>query len=226
MCADWMSTGLDDADFAGDPSAGGSGLQRFWMPKGANKKIGFLTKGKDAAIIWEHQVKLNGNWRNWVPCVEPLGETCALCQWAEENNEFKRYKGCYFIVVDMTPFEDKQGNKRVNERRLLCAKKDTAELIKRRYMDRLEEGEDLRGATFKVYRSSSDKSPSVGDDYQFGGMIDLDDLPDTEHPDWSEILKPDPERAKAVVAQLRRGRGMPDESGKSEGPSDDHKVSY
>ena len=54
------------------------------MPKNSERKIVFLNTGgaADTPIIWEHNLQLNGSWRNWFTCVEPLGMKCPACAYA------------------------------------------------------------------------------------------------------------------------------------------------
>src|SRR5690606_12262234 len=104
---------------------------RFWMPKESEKIVVFITDGDKAPVVYEHNFQLGGSWKNWLSCLEPLGIPCPLCQWANANNgQFARYKGAFFTIIDTSKFKDRSGKERVNERRLLVAKKDTAEIIK------------------------------------------------------------------------------------------------
>jgi len=214
---DWLiGTGIDDADMSGDPIPGGGAFQRLWIPRGESKKIIFVTGGGEAPILWEHQFNVGGSWQNWVTCVEPFGMPCQLCRWADATSKFRRYKGAFFTVIDCTEFKDKSGKVRKNEKRILCAKKKTTEILKRKRLARVEEGQGLKGAMFNVYRTNDEQSPSVGDDYEFIKMVDLSDLPvDTEPHDFSTMLKPDPDKVAAAVQRLARESGgkFPWESG-------------
>jgi hypothetical protein len=133
----------------------------------------------------------------------------------------------FFTVIDTTEFTDSKGNKRVNEKRLICAKKDTAEKIKRKYIARIEEKQGLRGAMFKIYRGSGDKSASTGDDFDFMKMVDLAMLPDAVEFDYSEILKPSPEKMDRLMDYLSRVKPITEEARKilTEGPGE-AKISY
>jgi hypothetical protein len=210
--APWLlGTGID-ADMTGEgsgKSAATSNSNRFWMPKGSDRTIIFLSDGQGdygPATSFEHQVQLHGNWRNWFTCLESTGKACPLCEWNKEHNQFKRYKAMFFSIIDTTEFVDKRGNKRKNLKKILCAKRGVAEIIKRKYLARFEEGEGIRGAMFKVYRTNDDKSSSVGEDYEFVKMVDLSGLEDSEPHDWAEVLRP--ESLDTCVEQLRRERGL------------------
>ena len=117
-------------------------------------------------------------WSHFKLCLEPLGIPCDICQFAMANDgKAKRYKGMFFSVLDLSEWTDKKGVKHSCEKKLLVAKKDTAEKLGRKWLARQEQGQSLRGAMFKVYRGSTDKSPSVGDDFEFVKMVDLSQMP-------------------------------------------------
>lgn len=214
----WMQgTGLE-SDMTGDPTPGAMASKRFWMPKGSERKIIFLTEGNRAPVIWEHQVRLGGKWTNWFTCVADLGVHCHLCGYADKNDGmFRRSKVMIFTVIDTNEWTDKQGKTHKNVKKMLAAKKDTTELLKRKYLKRLEADQGLRGAMFDVYRTSSDKSPSVGDEFTFDKMIDLTALEDTEEFDYAVELAPDPAKNKRVYEQLVAA---------SEGEGTDAKVPF
>ena len=213
----WLQSGID-ADL-GAESAGRSSdtaNNRFWMPKGESRKIIFLSSGAadtgDVATVFEHQLNIYKNWRNWNTCLEPTGVECPICKFQKEHNQFKRYKGMFFSIIDTTEFTDKSGNTRKNLKKILCAKRGTAEILKRKYLSRFESDETLRGAMFKVYRTPDDKSPSVGEDFEFIKTVDLAGFEDSEPHNWEEILRPDPEAVNRSMTQLRTERGLDDDS--------------
>ena len=226
--ADWMLGAGVDTDMTGDvrPDAG-KGI-RFWMPKGSDRTIIFLTEGNAAPVLWEHQLRLGGKWTNWVSCLEPLKMKCGLCDWANSNaGEFRRSKVVVFTIIDTQKFKGKDGKERSNMKRLLVAKKDTAEILRKKYESRLEEGQGLKGAMFKVYRTNSDKSASVGTDFEFKKMVDLATLPDSEEYDYSELLAPNPDTMRQVVARLKAEKGITEGGeGSGEPEGTDEEVDY
>ena len=212
----WLQAGID-ADVSSEAagrSKDATANNRFWMPKGETRKIIFLSSGAgdDVATVFEHQLNIYKNWRNWHTCLEPAGVECPICKFNREHNQFKRYKGMFFSIIDTTEFTDKSGNSRKNLKKILCAKRGVAEIIKRKYLSRYENDETLRGAMFKVYRTPDDKSPSVGEDFEFIKMVDLAGFEDAEPHNWEEILRPDPEAVARAMAQVRSERGLDDDS--------------
>ena len=214
----WMvGTGLE-TDMSGDPRGSGSFL-RYWMPKSTSRKLVFLTDGDKAPVIWEHQVQLNGSWKNWFTCLQPLGRPCPLCQFAAaNNNKYSRSKVCLFTVIDTAEFTDKNGKARKNERRLFVAKQKITEKLKRRCSRLMEKGLNLRGALFEVYRTGDDQSPGTGEDFEYVEHVDLSVFPEVDEFDYSE-LAPDPEKVTAVAESLRAGMSWSASPPKSEGTS-------
>lgn len=205
-----------DADME-DPnrsSGGGQGGKRLWMPKGQAKNIIFLSDGTGPLpygppVIYEHQPPLGQGkkrWQNWAPCLEPLGVPCPLCEFAAAHDkQGQRYKGMFFSILDLSEWTDGKGVKHSMTKRIMVAKKDTKEKIERKYMTRVEAGGTLRGSMFKVFRGNTDKSASVGDDFEFVQACDMNSLPeDMREPfDVMEFLGlNDPEKVKANVADM------------------------
>lgn len=213
--ASWVLGGGMGGDMTGD-SGGGAGGMRFWCPKSQERRVIFLTEGDKAfGPVWEHNFRLDGRWTNWVTCLEPLGVACPFCKFSKDNDGmFRRYKAVFFTIIDTHEFEDRSGKKRSNVKRLFVAKKDTLEKLQRKYFQRLEAGGRFRGALFNIYRGSSEKSPSVGDDFDFVKDVDLDALPDTTEFDYLSLLKPDPAKIARLAARLS-GEAAPEGAGGS-----------
>jgi hypothetical protein len=189
---------------------------RFWMAAGTQKKIIFLSDGSGPygpPAIFEHQYPRgtgSGRFLNWETCVEPLGVPCPMCAYSARNNGVAaRYKALFFTVIDLTEWVSKKtGQVHRNEKKFLVAKNDVREILARRYATRLDNGETLRGAMFNVLRSSKDKSPSVGSDFEFIKMVNLQQLVDTgeiadaELLDAYNLLAPNPERMTKIVRSM------------------------
>lgn len=218
----WMIGEGFDTGMEGDPNPNEGANLRWWVPKGETRTAIFVTEGKDAPVLWEHNGQIDGNWKNWASCLEPLGMPCDLCKYANANKgAWKRYKGRFFTVIDLTEFKDRMGRVRSRERRLMCVKKDVSEIIQRKYMSRRDAGEGLRGAMFKIFRPDSDKSASTGEDFEFVKMVNLLDYGFSEDPnkgfllpdgqfDIARLLKPDPAKIKIMVDKITGGFRSPD----------------
>ena len=58
-------------------------VNRLWLPAGGETEVTFVDEEKHPGgyplpfVFQEHQLKLNGNWRNWFTCI---GKGCPLCE--------------------------------------------------------------------------------------------------------------------------------------------------
>ena len=189
----WYSRGFDKGNEAMEKerkakesrSKGNAAGNRFWMPADSEKSVVFLTE--DPFIYLEHNWKEGSSYRNWATCLDPLGEPCAHCDRGDN-----KYQAAAFTVVDCSPWTDKEGKEHRFTKRLLIAKSGVWEKIERKRRSLKEDGHTLRGAAFKIYRGKDSKSPSVGEDFEFRKMIDLDnwEFKETDEYDYAEILAP------------------------------------
>ncbi|MBF0553207.1 MAG: hypothetical protein HQK96_01475 [Nitrospirae bacterium] len=182
----WYKTGSDGLkdDIAKSQKAR-DGVKRLWLPPGGSKTIVFCD---DTAFrFWEHNLKLDGSWRNWYVCLKKnLGEDCALC----DNGSFNPYFVGFYTIIDKTGYTDRGGVAHKNEKLLFPAKA----LILEKMARHSEKRGGLTGCVFEVTRGTGKKSNSVGDDFDFQEKIDLvKDLPgiDTTPFKYDEIFKPE-----------------------------------
>ena len=143
---------------------------RFWMPNDGEGKITFLDGNlNDDGILdqphyYEHQVHMNGSWRNWFVCTSQVEEkSCPIC----EGGATPSYV-CALTVIDHNEWEDRNGKMHKNERRLFIAKADTIKLLTKK----AQKHEGLAGCTFEVMRTG-DKSANVGSSFDFEGKTTL-----------------------------------------------------
>lgn len=215
-----LGVGLD-SDMEGDSISNDLRFIRFWMKKATERKIIFLTEGNASPVCWEHQVRLGGKWTNWFTCLSMIGKDCGLCKWAEEHDgAYRRYKAQFFTIIDCAQYTDKRGVEHKNEKKLFCSKKRTSEILKRKYLRRIEEDQGLKLALFNVARTNSDQSSSVGEDFEFIRMckpenLAADDI-DISELDYDELLKPDPEKVKNAVDRLSKETSFDFDGGETE----------
>jgi hypothetical protein len=139
---------------------------RFWMPDEDERRITFLDGdiNEDGLIetvgYYEHQIKMNGHWRNFFPCVRDE-EPCPLCEDGDNPSLVS-----LFTVIDHTGFKIKKGDNAgktiKNFRTLYVAKRES--LKKLQHLAEKREG--LVGCTFDVARLG-DKAANVGSDFDF-----------------------------------------------------------
>ena len=152
-------------------SASLGGVQGFWLKEGEDRPITFLDGNLtadgllDTSSFNQHQVKMNGKFRNHFVCVEE-DEPCPLCQMGNYATLVS-----LFTIIDHTPYTDRNGKVHVHERKLFVAKRET--------MTRLQKlatrHGGLTGWTVNVNRIG-DKSPEVGTDFDFLEEQDLSEL--------------------------------------------------
>jgi hypothetical protein len=144
-------------------------LWRFRIPEqkcGEDFTVSFLDgildeDGALSAPMWmEHTIYLAGRWQN-VPCTSHE-EPCPICA----NTDSKSALVAGFTVIDHTPYKilkgPNAGQMVKDQRRLFIAKKSTFAILQK--LASKQGG--LIGCTFEVSRQN-DKSPSVGDLFQF-----------------------------------------------------------
>lgn len=155
-------TALAKEDAAAEARKKAAGIRRYWIPDSAEGKITFLDGDLgdegliDVVTFWEHQLKINGNWRNWFPCTQ-VTEPCPICEGGDNASLV-----AVFTVLDHGKWTDKQGVTHENERRLFVCKRET---LKRLQKIAAKRG-GLKGCTFDVSRVG-EKSAGVGDTFDF-----------------------------------------------------------
>ncbi len=137
-------------------------VYRFWLPEDKETQITFLDGNLnddgliDVTMYYEHQVHMNGNWRNWFVCIGE-DEPCPIC----EGGDTASLVGA-FTIIDHTPYTDKNGKDHKDEIKLFVAKRDTIKLLQKK----ATKHEGLAGVKFDVSRTG-DKSPNVGSSFDF-----------------------------------------------------------
>ena len=151
-------------------SESGNTVFRYWMPDGAEQRITFLDgELSEAGLLdvpryWEHNLQINGSWKNWFPCVKDE-EPCPLC-------EIKPPSLVYvFTIIDHREWEDKKDRVHQHERKLYVCKGDT---YKRLSKQAAKHG-GLAGCTFDVSRLG-DNAENVGNDFDFVEKLSLKKL--------------------------------------------------
>lgn len=138
-------------------------MRRFYIPNGAETKITFLD-GKmdkddllDAMCYLEHNIYINGSWKNWFPCTSET-EPCPIC---EGDNEAKLVY--VFTVIDHSEWKsEKTGKVYKDQRKLFVCKRNTFKMLQKK----AAKHGGLAGCTFDVSRTG-DKEASVGNDFDF-----------------------------------------------------------
>jgi len=165
-------------------------VPRFWLKEGTTTQVIFLDD--NPPVFPEHQLKINGDWKNWFTCSTVIGENCSHCQ-ADDKPAVTGF----YTIVDCTRWEDKKKNVHVNEKKILAAKMTTLKKLKRASQKAKARGlaNGLVGCKFEVCRTSQE-APNTGDDWEFIEQVPEEVLRsivakgDIEPYDYDKLLKP------------------------------------
>lgn len=137
-------------------------IQRHWMAPDDEHVITFLSGIVEGGIFvdvpmwYEHQLYLDGNWRNWFVCVNEE-EPCPICEGGDQS---KLVAG--FTIIDHTPFTTKDGKVYKDNIKILVCKAGSLKILQKLAIKR----KGLQGCTFDVSRTADDAA-NVGDMFDF-----------------------------------------------------------
>jgi hypothetical protein len=193
--ASWYSVGFEelDADIARQNAP--RTPRRWYLPAEVTQEITFVTD--QPFVFREHNLKLDGHWRNWFTC---LGKNCPLCRSGNDP-----YLAAAWIVVDHGEWEDNNGNQHKDEPRLFVAKSRIASRLKKIRSKR----DGLNGLRMEVFRSEA-MAPNTGDVFDFTQKYTDKEVAklkwwpnDWADPDWIALFKPKAtDDLKGVLAQI------------------------
>jgi len=168
--ASWYNTGYESKV---DPPVQQG--RRFWMPMNTTKTItivddvsaifemdGEKVKLALPFLFHEHNLRLNGHWRNWFTCLAPLGKICPL---DKAKGKLAPQVAAY-TVIDHDEWTDKDGKKHKDELKLYVVKTSITAFS---YLEKkAKQLGSLRGVTFEVSRlgDNATKCPTVGTNFE------------------------------------------------------------
>lgn len=136
---------------------------RFWLSGGDSGNIIFVDDAGFA--FWEHEMKVSGYWMQ-VTCLRGVDQRgCPLCQ---HFGRAHRYLVTLRTIIDLRPFDTKDGERREWSRKILATKDRTNKAVERRRKSR----GTLVGSQYLVSRNDQ-KSARCGDDFEFVKEVDL-----------------------------------------------------
>lgn len=162
----WYQSGFGGVDQEQARIESQYGPGRFYVRVGGTKD--FVFADDEPVCIYEHNPKINGNFRNWLTCLQGVSDDVVCCQILGPNS---RYYCGYLTVVDCTEWIDKKGNKHQYEVKLFPAKLRTLKQIRRKKDDR-----GSLVATMYTAARDDDKSASVGGELEFKREVELEKL--------------------------------------------------
>lgn len=112
---------------------------------------------------FEHNIKnpRTGKFDIFTGCTKEW-DNCPACQAQGRES----YYALYLTVIDLTPFETRNGEKVEFSRKLLVVKPAQQKKFYRAYERMKKDGETMRGALFEVHRDG-DKDASIGNDIEY-----------------------------------------------------------
>jgi hypothetical protein len=117
------------------------------------------------SVYYEHNLYLNGHWRNFYVCTGSEDEPCPICEEGKTPSMVAA-----FTVIDHTPYTDREGKEHKDQKMLLVAKRTTQQVLEAVAVKR----GGLAGVTFDIMRVDEDQSPAVGSMFDFIEKHDIE----------------------------------------------------
>jgi len=127
------------------------GPRRLWLASDSSTKLTFLDTPE--FFLYEHQLKIGGNWRNWYTCLKAV-DTCPIC----ESGEHPSYV-VVATVINHRKWHDKDGKVHQNEKQLAVFKGRARQRIVKQIERR--EG-DLKFCVYEFSRGTQSTEASTG----------------------------------------------------------------
>ncbi len=179
--SDWFKTGNEAHEKMEQDEERRSSEQnnifRLWMPKNSELHATFLDDVKHPAgyespfVYNEHNLHLNGHWRNWFTCIEGIPhpdtgkpQKCPICAAGD-----KSYLASAFTIVDHSKWTSKKNAGVVHEHelKLFVCKAQVQKILRKNAKKR----EGLRGWYTEISRTDG-QSPNTGDQFDFEKRMD------------------------------------------------------
>ena len=140
---------------------------RFWCPAGETRQIVIVDEAPDF-FRYEHALKdkRSGRYDIYVPCIDEHAN-CPVCP-AEEKPS---YFGMYLTIIDLTPYDNADGDEVEWSKKILLAKPAQQKKINRLY----EKHGTLRGMVLDMTRDGK-KDAAIGNDIEFVEFMEEDEL--------------------------------------------------
>lgn len=195
--------------------------RRWYLPVGESGELTFVT---DLPFTYhEHNLKLDGHWRNWFTC---LGKGCPMCKAGNEP-----YLAGAWLVVEHNEWTDKEGNVHVDEPRLFIAKPNVVVKIQRKRDDPKHGNGSMIGVRLNAAREGR-QSANTGDSFDFVSKLTEQKIKSTkwwptkelgvvDKAKWREWLaRKTPDQLREVLA------GAAEEGGDDDDNSGDRPVRF
>ena len=140
---------------------------RFFLTPGESREIVVVDDKPDFAR-YEHNLKnrKTGKYDIYCACINE-NANCPVCSASDRPSYF----GMFLTIIDLTPYEDKNGNEVEWSKKLLCVKPQQ----QKKFMRLLERHGSLRGMVLQMSRDG-DKDASIGNEIEFIEFMEEDQL--------------------------------------------------
>jgi hypothetical protein len=165
--AKWFQTGQKGekrAEQIAEEQAKNS-VTRLWLPVGKSALVTFLDS--DGFYFYEHQLKINGSWRNWYTCLRDMSE-CPICDTGDRSSYVAAY-----TIIDHSKYTSKRTGKEIKNVKKLLILKSTVQAMWARRKE--EVGGDLTQCVFKLFRDKAEHT-STGEDVQFKKKLEKEQI--------------------------------------------------
>lgn len=162
----WYSTGFEGIGAEERRLDEAQGPHRMWIPGGGSKDVVWIDD--DPVCVYEHNPKMNGNFRNWLTCQQGVYDEVVCCQKLGVKG---RYYVGYLTGVDCSIWKDTRGNDHQYEMRLVPLKLRSLKKFRRKRDDRGA----MAGTMWRMNRED-DNTASIGDDWDFQRDIDMEKM--------------------------------------------------
>jgi len=129
---------------------------RFRLKNDTSGKVTFLDN--PSFFIHEHNLRVDGKFGNFFTCVKDF-DTCPIC----EDGDTPGYV-VVATVIDHTVWEDKDGKKHRNQKKLFVGKGKARQALLRQIERR---DDDLKYCVYEMSRGSSSTECATGEDFEF-----------------------------------------------------------
>lgn len=153
---------------------------RFRLAPGETKQA-IIVDDEPDFFRFEHNLQdpATGRWNIYCGCINEW-DNCPVCSSAGREGVYTMY----LTVIDLTPFETRDGETVEFSRKLLAVKPAQQKKFNRMYLRAQEEGRTLRGALVEFIRDG-DKDSSIGNDIELLEFVSDDEL-DTYVREWED----------------------------------------
>lgn len=140
---------------------------RFWVPETQTRQIAIVDDSPDF-FRYEHALKdkRSGRYDVFVPCIDEHAN-CGACEASDKPSYF----GMYLTIIDLSPYENSDGDEVEWSKKLLVAKPAQQKKINRLY----EKHGTTRGMILDMTRDGK-KDAAIGNDIEFVDFMDEEEL--------------------------------------------------